>query len=69
MKKQDYEIRIKANNNDRIYWQLLRKGDPAVPNEKELKMVADMCIEIRDKIVMVLYEKYKRSISSLWQRA
>jgi hypothetical protein len=57
MYKRDYEIRIKADSNDNVYWQLLRKGEPAACNEKEMKMVADICTEIRDKIVMAFDEK------------
>lgn len=57
MKRRDYEIRIKADSNDRVYWQLLRKGEQVACNDAELKMVADICIEIRDKIVMVFDKK------------
>ena len=50
---EDYEIRINADKNGNLYWRLFKKGEPAACNEREIKMVADVCIEIRDKIVCV----------------
>ena len=50
MKRRDYEIRIKADNNDEVYWQLLRKGEPAVCNEEEIRMVSQIFSELKEKI-------------------
>lgn len=57
MSRRDYEIIIKADINDNVGFELLRKGQPVICNEQELKMVAGMCIDIRDKIVMCFDEK------------
>ncbi len=57
MYKRDYTIIISADVNDNVYWQLLIKGEPAACNEKEMKMVADICTEIRDKIEMAFDER------------
>ncbi len=35
MYKRDYKIIISADVNDEVYWQMLRKGEPASCNEEE----------------------------------
>lgn len=50
MYKRDYEIRIKADSNDNVYWQLLRKGESAACNEEEIRMVSQIFSELKEKI-------------------
>ena len=50
MYKRDYTIIISADVNDNVYWQMLRKGEPAVCNEEEEKMVEGMLGEVFHKL-------------------
>jgi hypothetical protein len=42
MYKRDYTIIISADDNDDVYWQMLRKGEPAACNEEEEKLAEEM---------------------------
>lgn len=48
--RRDYKIIISADVNDTTYWQLLRKGEPAVCNEQEIRMVSQILGELKEKI-------------------
>ena len=37
--KRDYKIAVTADMNDRIYWQLLRKGEPVNPSDEDKQVV------------------------------
>lgn len=50
MYKRDYTIIISADVNDEVYWQMLRKGEPAACNEEEIRMVSQILSELKDKI-------------------
>lgn len=50
MFKRDYTIIISADVNDNVYWQMLRKGEPAVCNEEEEKLVEEMFGEVFNKL-------------------
>ena len=51
MFKRDYTIIISADVNDNVYWQMLRKGEPAVCNkEEEEKLVEEMLGEVFHKL-------------------
>jgi len=52
MKKfnQDYKITISGDMNGNAYWVLLRKGKPAACNEDEIRMVAQVLGELKEKI-------------------
>lgn len=52
MKKfnQDYKITISGDMNGNAYWGLLRKGKPAACNEDEIRMVAQVFGELKEKI-------------------
>lgn len=50
MKKEDYTIIIKADANDEVYWQMLRKGEPAACNEKEQRLAYEMISAIMHKL-------------------
>jgi lipocalin len=52
MKKfnQDYKITISGDMNGNAYWVLLRKGEPAACNEDEIRMVAQVLGELKEKI-------------------
>lgn len=57
MFKRDYKIIIQADNNDEFYWSLLRKGEPAACNEKEIRMVSTVFGELKTKIDEVYGKK------------
>ena len=57
MFKRDYKIIIQADNNDEVYWSLLRKGEPAVCNEEEIRMVSSIFGELKTKIDKVYGKK------------
>ena len=50
MDKRDYKIIISASNNDEVYWQMLRKGEPAVCNEEELKLAEEMIGAVKNRL-------------------
>lgn len=50
MYKRDYKIIISADANDEVYWQMLRKGEPAACNEEEEKLVEEMLSEVFHKL-------------------
>lgn len=50
MKKEDYTIIIKADANDEVYWQMLRKGEPAACNEEEEKLAEEMLGDVFHKL-------------------
>ena len=50
MKKDDYTIVIKADVNNEVYWQMLRKGEPAACNEKEQILAYEMISAIMHKL-------------------
>ena len=50
MFKRDYTIIISADVNDNVYWQMLRKGEPAVCNKEEEKLVEEMLGEVFNKL-------------------
>ena len=59
MKKEDYTIIIKADANDEVYWQMLRKGEPAACNEKEQILAYDMLRAIM----------YKLEVHAFWRQS
>lgn len=64
MYKRDYEIRIKGDSNDNVYWQLLRKGEPTACNEEEEKLVEEMIGEVLHKLeVNAFWRQSKREES------
>lgn len=40
MNLEDYQIKIGFDQSGRAYWNCLKKGEPHLCNEEELKMVA-----------------------------
>lgn len=50
MYKRDYKIIISADVNDEVYWQMLRKGEPAACNEEEEKLAEEMIGEVLHKL-------------------
>lgn len=59
MYKRDYTIIISADVNDKVYWQMLRKGDPAACNEEEEKLAAEMIGEVL----------YKLEVNAFWRQS
>ena len=61
MYKRDYTIIISADNNDEVYWELLRKGEPAACNEEEEKLAEEMIGEVFHKLeVNAFWRQSKR---------
>ena len=61
MYKRDYTIIISADVNDEVYWQMLRKGEPAACNEEEEKLVEEMFGEVFHKLeVNAFWRQSKR---------
>ena len=49
--KRDYKIVIQADNNDKVFWYAIRKGEKCVPlTDKELSLVSEMVNEIGDSL-------------------
>lgn len=47
----DYKIVIQADNNDNVFWYVIRKGEKCVPlTDKELSLVSEMVNEIGDDL-------------------
>lgn len=40
--KRDYQIIIKADMNDEVYWNVLRKGDPSAATKDDLQVISEM---------------------------
>ena len=70
MYKQDYKIIISADANDEVYWQILRKGEPADCNEEEEKLAEEMIGAVMHKLEVHAFwrqskreESYKEELS------
>ena len=48
--KRDYKIEVTADMNDRTFWRMIRKGEPAKPTAEDKQVVAEMLEEILNKI-------------------
>ena len=48
--KRDYKIEVTADMNDRTFWRLIYKGEPANPSDHDKKIVSDMLQDVLDKI-------------------
>ena len=48
--KRDYKIEVTADMNDRTFWKLIRKGEPAKPTAEDKQVVASMLREVLNKI-------------------
>ena len=48
--KRDYKIEVTADMNDRTFWKLIYKGEPANPSDHDKKIVSDMLQDVLDKI-------------------
>ena len=48
--KRDYKIEVMADLNDRTFWKMTRKGEPAKPTDEDKQVVAEMLEEILNKI-------------------
>jgi hypothetical protein len=59
MHKRDYTIIISADINDKVYWQMLRKGEPAACNEEEQKLAEEMLGEVFRKL----------EVNAFWRQA
>ena len=57
MFRKDYKIIIQADNNDNVYWDLLKKGEQAACNEEEKRMVSSIFGELKTKIDNVYGKK------------
>jgi hypothetical protein len=57
MFRKDYKIIIQADNNDNVYWDLLKKGEQAACNEEEIRMVSSIFGELKTKIDKVYGKK------------
>jgi hypothetical protein len=56
--RRDYKIEVTADLNDRTFWKLTRKGEPAKPTDEDKRVVAEMLQEVLDRI-----NNYEESIS------
>ena len=70
MYKRDYKIIISADVNDEVYWQILRKGEPAACNEEEEKLAEEMIGAVMHKLEVHAFwgqskreESYKEELS------
>jgi hypothetical protein len=64
MYKRDYTIIISADDNDDVYWQMLRKGEPAACNEEEEKLAEEMIGAVMHKLeVHAFWRQSKREES------
>lgn len=39
MFKQDYKLVVNWDTNGNMYWELFKKGEPVIANEKEMELV------------------------------
>ena len=69
MFKRDYKIIIQADNNDNVYWSLLKKGEHVVCNEEEIRMVSCIFGELKAKIDNQYGNKTRTSYVSFQQAA
>ena len=47
---QDYQIHVCCDKDGNAYWNLFRKSEPTVCNEEEIRMVAKVFGELKEKI-------------------
>jgi hypothetical protein len=48
--KKDYKLIIEADNNNEVYWKLLKKGELAAHNQEEMMLAEEMLKEILGKM-------------------
>lgn len=48
--KRDYKIVIQADNNDKVFWSVTRKGENAPLTDKEFKIISEMVNEIGENL-------------------